>query len=58
MATKSVLKTIHIKKKRPALSLVKALENASGKAKKDVVFQRGYSTATKDEIEKMFGVER
>lgn len=57
MATKSILKTIHIKKRRSALSLVRALENASGKSKKDVAFQRGYSTATKEEIEKMFGAE-
>ena len=57
MATKSILKTIHIKERRSALSLVRALENASNKPKKDVVFQRGYSTATKDEIKKMFGAE-
>lgn len=58
MATKSVLKTIHIKKRRSAISLVRALENASGKASKDVQFQRGYSVASKEEIQKMFEAEQ
>ena len=40
MATKSILKTIHIKKRKSALSLVNALENASGKSSKDVHYQR------------------
>lgn len=57
MATKSVLKTIHINKRRSALSLVRALENASQKSQKEVIFQRSYSTATKDEIKKLFGAE-
>ena len=56
MATKSILKTIHIKKKRPALALVRALEHASGKSEKDVVFSKSYSEAFKSEIQKMFGV--
>ena len=53
MATKSILKTIHIKKKRPALALVRALEHASGKSEKDVVFSKSYSEASKSEIQKM-----
>lgn len=55
MATKSVLKMIHIKRKGNALSLVRALENASGKQAKEVHFQRPYSSASKDDIIKMFG---
>lgn len=58
MATKSVLKTIHIKKHRNALALVNALENAKGKASEDVYFQRPYSTASREDIKKMFGAEQ
>ena len=57
MATKSILKTIHIKQRKPALSFIRALENASGKAKKDIVMSRGYSDASRAEIAKMFGTE-
>lgn len=55
MATKSILKTIHIKKRKSALSLVNALENASGKSSKDVHYQRSYSYASKEDVEKIFG---
>ena len=55
MATKSILKTIHIKKREPVYSLVNALENAKGKTGKDVVMSRSYSDASRDEIKKMFG---
>lgn len=55
MATKSILKTVHIKGKRQARSLVNALENASGKAAKDVEMSRGYSEASREDIHKMFG---
>ena len=55
MATKSVLKTIHIKKRRSALALVQALENAKGKSQKEVTMSRSYTTASRDEIRKMFG---
>ena len=55
MATKSILKTIHIKQKKTALRLVQALENAKGKGEKDVIMTRGYSEASRDEIGKMFG---
>lgn len=55
MATKSILKTIHIKKRRPALALVRALEHAKGKASKEVVMSRSYSEATESDIRKMFG---
>ena len=55
MATKSILKTIHIKKKRPALALVRALERASGKSEQTVVMHRSYSEASRSDIQKMFG---
>ena len=55
MATKSILKTIHIKNRRSALALVRALENAKGKAKKEVHFKKMYSTASREEIRNMFG---
>jgi prolyl-tRNA editing enzyme YbaK/EbsC (Cys-tRNA(Pro) deacylase) len=57
MATKSVLKTIYIKKAKPAHALVSALENASGKKAKDVVMSRPCATLGKDEVLKMFGRE-
>ena len=55
MATKSILKTIHIKKREPVYSLVRALENAKGKSEKEVIMSRSYSDASRDEIRKMFG---
>lgn len=56
MATKSILKTIHIKKRKPALALVRALENADKKSKKEEVIEsRSYSSASREEIRKMFG---
>lgn len=56
MATKSILKTIHIKERNSANALVRALENAKGKTAKDVVMKRSYSEASRDDIHKMFGV--
>ena len=55
MATKSILKTIHIKNQKSALALVNALENANGKAKKRVSMTRSYSDASREEIKKIFG---
>lgn len=55
MATKSILKTIHIKEHKAALALVKALENAKGKSEQPVYFKRRASDASRDEIRKMFG---
>ena len=56
MATKSILKTIHIKKRRSALALVRALENARGKSEQPVAMSRSYSEASRSDIKKMFGV--
>ena len=55
MATKSVFKTIHIKKRGPAIALIRALENAKGKASKDVAMSRTCSEASRSDIQKMFG---
>lgn len=55
MATKSVLKSIHIRDRRRAASLVRALENAKGKAAAHVVKSRTFSDADRSEIRKMFG---
>ena len=54
MATKSVLKAIHIKDRRAAAALVSALEHAKGKSEKDVKMSRSYSEASKEEIRSMF----
>ena len=55
MATKSILKTILIKEREPAAALVSALENAKGKAEKDVKMRRTHSDASRSDIQKMFG---
>lgn len=55
MATKSVLKTILIKDRRSADSLVTALENASGKKSKDVTVSRTCRELGREEIQKIFG---
>lgn len=57
MATKSILKTIHIKERSSANALVNALESASGKTTKDVTMKRSYSEASRDDIRKMFGAQ-
>lgn len=58
MATKSILKTIHIKSPKSAKRLASALENASGKTAKETEFSRGASDASRDEIRKMFGSKK
>lgn len=56
MATKSILKTVHIKERKSATALVNALENAKGKSAQKVEFQRMPSEASREEIRAMFGV--
>lgn len=56
MATKSILKTIHIKEPGAAAALINALEHAKGKTEKEVVFERYPSEASRADIRKMFGV--
>lgn len=55
MATKSVLKSVHVKDRRQAANLVRALENAKGKASIIVTKSRSFSDADRAEIRKMFG---
>lgn len=55
MATKSVLKSIHVKDRRQATNLVRALENAKGKAAAPVAKNRSFSDADRSEIRRMFG---
>lgn len=55
MATKSILKTIHIKNRKSAFALVRALENAHGKSEKKVPMQKAYSDVSRSDIKKMFG---
>ena len=57
MATKSILKTIHIKERGAAITLVRALENAKGKSEKKVEFKRTPSEASRSDIQKLFGVQ-
>ena len=54
MATKSILKTVHIKNKKSAANLAYALENACARRGKEVSYSRLPSTATKEEIQDMF----
>lgn len=58
MATKSVLKSIHIRDKRAAERLVSALEHAAEKGSKQVLRTRMFSDANRDEIRKMFGAKQ
>ena len=58
MATKSILKTVHIKSSKSARRLASALENAAGKHGQEVQITRPASDATRDEIRKMFGSKK
>ena len=55
MATKSILKTIHIKDRTTTISFVNALEHAKGKKEKTVKMSRACSEASRKEIALMFG---
>lgn len=55
MATKSVLKSIHVKDRRQATNLVRALESAKGKAATSVIKNRSFSDVDRSEIRRMFG---
>ena len=54
MATKSILKTVHIKDNETARKLASALENAGRKKEKAVHFKRSVSVASRSEIREMF----
>ena len=55
MATKSILKTVYIRDNESARKLAGALENASQKSARPVVFKRSVSQASQKEIRDMFG---
>lgn len=55
MATKSILKNIHIKSQKSSKALIRALENAKGKGYKPVEYSRSVSEASREDIRKIFG---
>lgn len=57
MATKSILKTVDIRTEKSARRLANALENASNKAAKQVKYSRSVSTASAEDVRKMFRSE-
>ncbi len=58
MATNSMLKDIDINSKRLGRDFVSALENAENKRSKDVVLSKACTTVKKDQIKKIFGVDK
>jgi hypothetical protein len=58
MATKSFLKTIHIKNKKDCHALVNALEHAKDKSAVSVSFHRSYHVASKEEVSNLFKVTK
>lgn len=58
MATKSILKSIHVRDRSSAFRLVRALENAEKKGRETPVKTRTFSDASREEIRKMFGAEK
>ena len=58
MATKSILKTVHIKDSESARRLANALEYAKGKHAREVTMSRMVSEASRDEIRAIFGVKQ
>lgn len=57
MATKSILKTVVIKKEKDASRFINALENAAGKKEKEVVIKQNVMNVRKNEIKKVLGIE-
>lgn len=55
MATKSILKTVHIRDQKSALKLVNALEASSQAKDIKVKYTRPVSTASREKIQKLFG---
>ena len=58
MATKSILKTIHIKDSRAARQLANALEYAAERPAKEVTMSKIVTEAGREDIRKMFGIEK
>lgn len=55
MATKSILKNIHIRDKRAAWNLVNALENAKKKKGKEVILSKNLNEIKGEKIKEFFG---
>lgn len=55
MATKSILKDVRFKDKKLCRGFATALENASGKASKEVVISRTCKTIPREKIKDFFG---
>jgi len=58
MATKSILKNVHIKNAGDARRLANALEHAAEKPAKAVVMSKIVTEASRSDIRKMFAVEK
>lgn len=58
MATKSILKTIHIKDSRGAGRLARALEYAVEKPAKEIAISKIVNEASREDIRKMFGTTK
>lgn len=58
MATKSILKFVHIRDQKSALRLAKALESSKSAKEPNVHYSRPVSTATKERIQKLFGDQK
>ena len=54
MATKSILRNVHINKKDMAKGLVSALSNAENKGSKDVVLSRNLEEVKAENIKSLF----
>ena len=57
MATKSILKTVVIKKEKDASRFISALENAIGKKEKEVVIKQNVMDVRKDDIKKVLDIK-
>lgn len=55
MATKSILKSIHVKERKQAAKLVSAMERAERQRPQRVNFSRMVSVADRDEVKLLFG---
>ncbi len=58
MATKSILKTVHIKNPQSAERLISALEDAAAKPEKEAEVSVAASDASREEIRRMFGAAK
>lgn len=58
MATKSILKTVHIDNPQSAERLISALEYAAAKPSKETEISVAASDASREDIRKMFGAAK